>query len=150
MRKLIYTRKAELLDWAARVIGCPFEASSHAIGFETDGRLRAVSVFDHFSDGDCAVHVASDGSRHWLARHFLMATFAYPFLDRQQPRATSLIPASNKASLSFCQKIGFSVEGKMRQAAGTDDLIVLGMLRDECRWLRPEFLRRVKEIHGHG
>lgn len=168
MHTLIYTSTDDLLAWAGQAIGTTFDPSAKAIGLRWLGKLRAVSVFDHFSDGDCAIHVASNGSRRWLTRHFLVASFAYPFLERRQRRLTSLIPATNIASYRFCTNLGFRVEGCIREGASPPpkegegpippvvqagavpgDLIVLGMLKDECRWIRPEFLRRVKE-HTYG
>ena len=88
------------------------------------------------------MHIASDGSRNWLSRDFLAAMFAYPFVQLRLHRVTGLIAASNADSLRFARHIGFRDEGVMREGAPDGDMMVLGMLRRECRWIAKE--------HRHG
>lgn len=150
-RRLVYDRESEMLEWAAAVIGLPvqqaFSPSAHPIGLDesSTGSLRSVVVFDRFSSNDCCVHVASDGTRAWMTRGFILQVFAYPFLQREQHRLTALVPSRNKDSLEFCDAFGFVREGLMREAADDgDDIVLLGLLRRDCRFIRPEFLRRVR------
>jgi len=113
-----------------------FRADARFIGYERDGELVAVTGFDGFSLVDCYMHVASDGTGRWLTREFLAASFAYPFIQCNMRRVTALVPAKNAQALKFDQHLGFRREGYHPQAADDGgDLISLGMLRENCRYL---------------
>lgn len=131
------------LTWAAKRIGIrQFREDARAIGWQRGGAIIAVVAWDTFSPGTCCMHIASDGSGPWLTRPFLSAMFAYPFVQLRLRRVTGLIAASNRASLRFARHIGFHDEGLMREEAPDGDMVVLGMLRRECRWIAEE--------HRHG
>ena len=131
------SRRPKYREWAAKKIGIDnFRPDAVTITALKDGNIAAVTVFDTFSGNDCQVHVASDGSRTWLSRQYLHLAFAYPFLQLKLRRVTSLVSEKNAASLNFCQQSGFTQEGRLRKAAERgEDLILLGMLREECRWI---------------
>ena len=136
---LIYGHEPRLLPWACERIGIgQFARDAFTIGLERGGKLVAVVVFDRFTDCDCHMHVASDGSRHWLNKELLLAAFAYPFTQLGFRRVTSLIPASNSAALKFNQHLGFSKEGYHRHAMPDGDIIALGLLRADCKFIIQE------------
>lgn len=138
---LIFDRQEELLRWAAEVIGIErFRADARAIGLARDsGELRAVVVYDTLSKTDCHMHVASDGSGRWLSREFLVHAFSYPFIQLKLRRVTAMVPASNEAALKFDRHIGFVDEGFHPAALPGDDIRSLGMLREACRFIPPEY-----------
>lgn len=139
MRNIIYDDDSRLIGWAREVIGCQFRGDAKAIGLESDGRLVAVTVFDGFSECDCNMHVASDGSGHWLGKDFLTCSFAYPFVQLKLRRVTGLVPAKNVTALRFDLHLGFKHEGICRDALPDDDIIILGMLRAECRFIPKQY-----------
>lgn len=138
-RSVIYGQDEVLVPWAAKRIGVPFDATARAIGLVQDGELRAVVVYDRFSEVDCCMHIASDGTRRWMSREYLVKVFAYPFVQLGLRRVTGLVAAKNADAMRFDLNIGFKIEGRMRQAMPDDDLMVLGMLREECRFLYPPY-----------
>lgn len=145
---LIYGQEDRLLPWAAaRTGGGTFREDAYALGLERDGVLVAVVVYDGFSVADCNMHVASDGSRHWLNRTFLAAAFAHPFLQWGLRRVTGLVPAKNAAALAFDEHLGFAREGYHRHALPDDDLVTLGLLREDCRYLPTHSLTK-ETCHG--
>lgn len=127
-----------------------FEFASEALGEEftygrdcrclanvhDDGRIAGVVIYTHMSDFNCVVHVASDGTRRWVTPEMLFWTFAIPFEQWGKLRVTGLVAESNKAALRFDLGLGFVIEGRIRRAFGDEDGILLGMLRDECRFLK--------------
>ncbi len=131
--------QADLVRWAAENMGYPdfrFRPDAKAIGHVRAGALAAVVVFDNFSDGDCMISVVSDGGRRWFSREFGRAVVAYPFVQLGQRRLTAMILESNAASRAFCAAFGFTQEGRLRKAGpGGEDMLLFGMLREECRWL---------------
>lgn len=136
----IYGDNDRLVGWAAEVIGFTPRNDVQAIGWQENGQLRAVTLWDGFSACDCNIHIASDGSGKWLRRPFLRASFWHPFVQFNLRRVTGLVPAKNAAALRFDLHLGFVREGLIRNALPDDDIIILGMLREDCRFL-PENLR---------
>jgi Acetyltransferases, including N-acetylases of ribosomal proteins len=141
MYRLVYDRTDELLRWAAERIGVErFKDDAKAIGQERNGEICAVVVYDCFSETDCNMHIASDGSRKWLTRDLLVAAFSFPFVQCGFRRVTGLVPASNEAALRFDEHIGFRREGYHPLAAPDGgDLISLGLLRKDCRYIPARF-----------
>lgn len=139
MPKVIYGQEETLLPWAQERIGVTFRPDAKTIGVEFDGKIRAVTVFDSFGETDVNMHIASDGSKAWMTKAYLLASFAYPFTQMGMLRVTGLVPANNEAALSFDEKLGFRREGFHPKAGpGGTDLISLGMLREECRFVGRE------------
>lgn len=129
-----------LLAWAAERIGVPgFKPDAKAIGILRRGQLVAVVVYDAFSACDCNMHVASDGSRHWMTRTALIEAFCYPFVQLKLRRVTALIPTKKTDAIRFNEHLGFKLEGLCPEAMPDDDLQVRGMLRRECRFIPQEY-----------
>lgn len=132
----------EDIAWAADRIGIrSFRKDAKGIAIERASRLSAVVVYDCFSACDCSMHIASDGSRRWLTREFLAEAFAYPFLQLGLRRVTAKVASKNLDALEFDRRLGFLDEGLCREAMPDDDIVILGMLRRDCRLIPPE--RRV-------
>lgn len=140
MMAMRYHDSASMIEWAKARIGVSsFRSDARAIGIEGDKGLRAVVVYDGFSDTDCNMHIASDGSRTFLTREALVCWFSYPFIQLKLRRVTGLVPAKNETALKFDVGIGFEYEGLCRHALKDDDLIILGMIREKCRWIPEEY-----------
>jgi RimJ/RimL family protein N-acetyltransferase len=136
MAQMIYGQEDKLLPWAQERIGVTFRNDAKTIGLERDGVLVAVVVFDNFSDVDVGMHIASDGTRAWMSKTLLLSAFSYPFVQLGLLRVTGLVPANNADALAFDENLGFVREGYHPKAgpAGTD-LVSLGMLRENCRFV---------------
>ena len=132
---LVYDRQEELLNWAALRLGLGFHSDACGIGWEDDEGIRAVVVYDRHSSVDCCMHIASDGSRRWMTKQFLYAAFAHPFIQWGYRRITGLVAEENTAALKFDSHIGFKHEGVIRNGTPNGNLIVLGLLREECRFI---------------
>lgn len=113
----------------------PFENYS-ALGLVTDGELVAGVVYNHFTGVNIMAHIAGKPGRKWLTREFLFAMFDYPFNDLGVRRITGLVPKKNKDARRFDEHLGFEYEGNMRNALADDDMIIYGMLREKCKWLK--------------
>jgi len=101
-------------------------------------RIRGVVIYDNFTEFNCFIHVASDGGRRFISKEFLAWTFRIPFLQWKKRRITALARADNHRVLEFDRALGFVQEGVIRCAFGDQDGIVLGMLKEECRYLTIE------------
>lgn len=105
-----------------------------AIGLEEDGDLIAVVVYNLFSGADISMHVAAVGGRRWMTREYLKAVFRYPFVQLGVRRVSGFVPSRNADAIRFNEHLGFQREGVMRHALPDDDVIVFGMLKEECRF----------------
>lgn len=132
---LIYGQEDRLLPWAQERIGVAFRRDAYTLGLEKNGELVAVVVYDGFSEFDCNMHIASDGTAAWMNKSLLVSAFAYPFIQLKLNRVTGLVPSKNEAALKFDEHLGFEREGLHRKACGDDDLISLGMLKENCRFI---------------
>lgn len=99
------------------------------------GGLIAGVIYENYTGIDIRMHVAAEG-RRWLTKHFLGECFRYPFVQLGCSRVTGLVPSRNEAAAQFDKHLGFVYEGRLRRMLPDgDDLLVFGMLKDECRWL---------------
>lgn len=137
MNTLIYGQDDRLIQWAFERMAFTARSDAKAIGWgnETTGSLNAVVIWDGFSECDCNIHVCSDETGHWLRRPLLLATFSHPFLQWGCRRVTTLTHENNAAALRFNRHLGFKQEGVCRNAAPDGDIIIMGMLREECRYI---------------
>lgn len=141
MRQFV-EHSAELVAWAAERIHFIPRPDVKSIGLVTDGKIRAVTLYDNFSECDCNIHIASDGSGHWLSRQYLNISFYVPFVQWNLRRVTGLVPAKNEKALRFDLHLGFEREGYLRQALPDDDLIILGMLRERYIEIQKKYRRQ--------
>lgn len=145
MKEVVYGDVAQMVAWAeARIPACKFRDDAKAIGVRSEAGLIGVAVFDSFTTTGCWISIASDGSGRWLTREFIIRVFAYPFIQIGYPRLNAFVSVDNPSSMSVCEGFGFHREGVMRQAgANGEDLVMLGMLRSECRWLPGSFSGKI-------
>lgn len=135
MAQLIYGQEDRLLPWAQERTGVVFRRDAYTLGLEKDGEIVAVVVYDSFGEVDCNMHIASDGTAAWMNRSLLVSAFAYPFIQLKLNRVTGLVPSKNTMALKFDEHLGFVREGFHPNACKNDDLISLGMLKEDCRFI---------------
>lgn len=130
---------AEYFEFASSVIGEQYAygpSTKCLTNLSDHGEILAVVIYDRTNGIDCMMHIASDGSRRWLSRHFLCCAFYVPFIQWQQKRITALVRADNEAALRFDRHLGFVQEGLVRSAFDDCDGVLFGMLKQECRFLK--------------
>jgi RimJ/RimL family protein N-acetyltransferase len=71
-----------------------------------------------------------------ITKRFLFSIFWCPFEQFGVNHISCAIEESNRRSLKLCMHLGFRLEGKLREAAvDGKDVLMMGMLKRECRWL---------------
>jgi hypothetical protein len=107
------------------------------MGVMKDNKLALGVVFHEYQPtfkDICASITITDKSV--LSRAVLKKLFEYPFKQLKLDRITCHIDEFNNPSRSLCTRLGFVFEGRLRQGSiNENDLMIFGMLRDECRWL---------------
>lgn len=135
MKQLICQPKEMIANFVSEEFGAQNWEDYSAIGMMKDDKLIAGVIYNHFSLPNICMHVASEG-RHWLNREFLFAVFDYPFNQLGCGRITALVPRKNIIARKFDKHIGFKYEGRLRRSLPDgDDMMIYGMLKEECKWL---------------
>ena len=113
-----------------------------ALGLLRHGALVAGVIYNHFGGAGVCAHIGAIPGGRWMTRGFLHAMFDYPFGQLGKRRITALVSRKNRRARRFAENLGFKYEGTVRHALQTDDLILYGMLREECRFLPRDEMRR--------
>lgn len=140
MKRIVWNEPERVSRFVAdRVDAAPFKDFA-AIGLESDGELIAGVVFDGKFGKSIMMHVASNGSRHWMTPAYMAACFGYAFNQEQVNLIVGLVRADNVDAQRFDEHLGFKRNGLLPQACtdGTD-LIVYGMQKDQCRYIRGKY-----------
>ena len=137
MSKQIVYNRPEVVEFVSEKIygGDRFPDDSPSIGVIEDGEVVGGVVYSMYTGNGIMMNVASS-KRSWLTRTFLRAAFAYPFKQLGCTRVSGLVRVDNADAQRFDEHLGFVREGLIRKGDddGTD-LILYGMLKEECRWL---------------
>ena len=141
--RIVLGRDPEVADWVARRI--PHVGSGEAFGpcraigvQAQDGRPLGGVVFSNWQPACRSIEAsfAADTPR-WLTRRIIAAILAYPFVQLDCQRITTLTPRRARAARRFIDAFGFKREGLVRKGFGYDDAVVSGLLKREWeggRW----------------
>lgn len=123
-------------DWASLRISHfdPSQQPYTAIGLKRAGEIIAATIYNYYSGSNVAMSFAAIPGRRWLTRAYLHAIFRYPFVQLGVRRVTGFVAAKNSDSLRFAHHLGAKLEGVMKHALPDDDLVILGILREDCRY----------------
>lgn len=124
-----------VVEWAREKFGCADFGPAVALGWFTD-RLVAAVLFNGYTKTNICMHVVSDGSKKWMTKTFLRASFDYPFNKAKVERITGVVEAANETAIKFNVHLGFTHEATLKDACESGDLILMRMYRHECRFLR--------------
>lgn len=97
--------------------------------------IAGIIMNDHRPNVDVWLTIYSIDKR-WCTKAVIKYVFGIVFKLMNCRRCNVFISKDNHASLSLCERLGFKIEGLLRQYRenGTD-CYVLGMLKEECKWL---------------
>lgn len=146
MHEIIGNQRQRGLEWAVPRLnaGPGHWDDASCLILERGGSITAVAVYNRwYPKNSVEISIAAIGGR-WLTRPFLSAVFRAPFVEWEMRRVGSSIASDNHKSIRFCEHLGFQREGCIRQGAPNgQDLLLYGLLKNECRFLRKEFEQAV-------
>jgi RimJ/RimL family protein N-acetyltransferase len=146
MKRIVWDEPERVMRFVADRVGESELFGYSAIGLERDGELVAGVLYEQHNGPNVMMHVASDGSRHWMTPAYMAACFRYPFLQLGVNRVSGLVRADNKDAQRFDEALGFKAEGVLREAASDGaDLILYGMLKRECRYLDGKYFDALRK-----
>lgn len=116
----------------------------YSLGWESDGRIVVAVVLCNFDGSGADLHLACAVNYSYAPRPLLFAVFDYAFRTAKLRRITARISRSNARMLRLADHLGFCREGLYRQGSPDgEDQVLLGMLKEECRWVSDDFCGRL-------
>lgn len=110
-------------------------AADTCIARVRDGELLGGVTYTGYTGASIGMHVAGFAD-DWINRDLLWVCFHYPFAQLNVSKVIGQVPAHNTKALDFDLKLGFKVEARVPDVFPEGDLLVLGMYREDCRWLK--------------
>jgi RimJ/RimL family protein N-acetyltransferase len=128
-------RQDDIINFVHSFTGGTRDEGAAAIGLEENGKIIAGVVYDGYNGAQVCAHIAGIGKR-WLTRQFLWAIFDYPFNKLKVKRITGLVCSSNLDAQRFDEHLGFKYETRIKDGSPNGDILIYGMYRQDCRFLR--------------
>jgi RimJ/RimL family protein N-acetyltransferase len=101
---------------------------------DTSGNVTAVVVYCGFTACSCEVSVVAF-SRHAYSRKVLRDLFSYPFLQLGLRRLHAYTRADSTTAAEQLSRLGFRVEGLLRNWYPDCHGVLHGLLKEECKWI---------------
>jgi RimJ/RimL family protein N-acetyltransferase len=96
----------------------------------------AVAVgYNSFIGRTCCMHTVIQRPE-LVTKGMVRETFEYPFVICDCLAVLALVDSVNDAALNFDRKLGFKDIATIPNGGTEGDLIILQMLREDCRWIR--------------
>lgn len=128
----------EVARWVCAGLGDKIEdyGANLTIGVYLGTMLIAgIIMNDHRKNVDVWLTIYSINKR-WCTKAVIKYVFGIVFNLMNCRRCNIFISKDNHESLSMCERLGFKKEGLLRQYRENGaDCYVLGMLKQECKWL---------------
>jgi len=115
-------------------IGFHLSDSAKFIGEAIDGKLVSLAAFDNYNGTNIDIHIWADR----ITRKRLRALGDYAFGLCGCRRMTSLNDSNNFQMKEYLERLGFEYEGTIRHALPDSDLIVYGLIKEDCKWVSPK------------
>jgi RimJ/RimL family protein N-acetyltransferase len=131
---IIYDQHPEFVEWICRELDCEIKDCT-TITQAVDGQIEAVTIFWNQRYDDVELAIAARSPK-WGSRKYIKAVFEYVFYQLGLARATALVDEDNQRSIKMLERLGFIREGVIRKANKGKDVIIYGMLKEECRWIK--------------
>lgn len=120
-----------------RHIGSDFAPQvMQVISRSKDGVLQGGVVYENYTGpgGSCLVHIAGFNKR-WIDRDMLYIMFDYPFKQLDCKQAFCQVAGKKQNVLEFNKTFGWEVLHVLEAVFPDDDMILMRMKRDQCRYL---------------
>lgn len=132
-----WTQNPVALQYAESLLGVRFDprAATWLTSCDQSGRILGVVVFSRFTNGNCEITVAARDPR-FISKKFGLAVAFYAFGQLECRRVTAIIAVGNEKSLNLAEQLGFRIEGRLREWYSSGDAFILGLLKDDCKWLK--------------
>jgi len=122
------------LEYVSELTGTKSFSNCKTIAFWGDG-LLAVVIYNALEEKNCGISIATSSPK-WCTKLVLKAIFGFPFIQLKLARVTATIRESNAKSRSLVERLGFILEGELKQYyENGESAMIYGLTKDDCRWL---------------
>lgn len=131
--RLVFNHDDEIAAWMGRKLGVQIAPPYTVIGAQDrDGVLRAGFLFNDWNGSNIELTVVSERA---LSKGIFRALAHYVWDQLGAQRCTIRTREGNTLVLQMAERIGWAWEGVQRRYyPDGESAVILGMLRDECRW----------------
>lgn len=136
---VLFYAEDRVIPWVSeRIPGFRHDPEDKALGIVDDGgNLICGAVYTGFNGVHCSASIAAEPGAPWATKASMFKLFYYPFVTLGCVAMSVQVASSNVASLNLVTKMGFEGEAMIRYAAHDGStLVVLKMLRENCKWIR--------------
>jgi len=137
-QRYIVEPKDAILGWAGAYFGTAFLEPCSALGIlDRHGKIVGAAVYNCQEARNIELTVVA---KHVLTPNVVRAIYRIAFdPDQYNARRISLTVRAKRADL-VCklQRWGYVIEGMKRDYYDDDHAIIMGMLREECRFWKPQ------------
>lgn len=109
-----------------------------------DGKLMGGVIFGDYTGRSIRMHMA--GQPGWASLELIWLVFDYPFNQLNVEMVLGTVPSTDEKVLEYDHRLGFREIARIPGAVLGGDMVILSMLRDECRWLK--FRERFMRVNG--
>lgn len=128
---------ASHLQWAGERVGVShYPPDAQTLVVEGSDGIRAVAIYNDFTDVDCEMHIVSNGNRNFATRGMIFGFFALPFLNCGLARVTTTVAQKNIDVQKLALDLGFRFEGVKINGYADDNMVIMGMRREDCIWIQ--------------
>jgi hypothetical protein len=125
------------LHWSEDFRGALYVPEEYRFERSSMDHVAIAVGYNNFIGKTCCIHTVIQRP-DLLTRKIIREAFEYPFIVCGLEALLGLVDSTNDDALRFDTKLGFKEVYRV-PGGGTDgDLIVMQMLRGECRWLRKD------------
>lgn len=122
------------LGYIADKTGAVLTPAARGVMAVRKGEIVGMVAFDGWTDNSVVVHMAAEFPAVW--RRLLPAACRYAFIQSGRGVVLGSVRASNVAALKLDMHFGFREIARVRDGyAVGDDMVLIEMRREECRWL---------------
>lgn len=127
-----------VLNWVAHGLNDDVRdyIPSLALGiWQDDMLIGGILINDITPQRNCWLTIYTESPR-WATRNILKYVFTVVYVTIGAKRCSVFVSKSNNKSHDFCQRLGFKDEGLLREyRENGEDCYVMGMLKQECKWI---------------
>lgn len=138
---MIFGHDAAIAAWVGQHVSPPISdfGPSISIGVAEGDELLAGAVYNNWRHPNIEITFAMESPK-WASRSNIACILRYPFVQLGCLRITAFTAAHNDRARAFLTNplIGFKQEGYHPNGFSHDDAVSYGLLREDCRWVKPE------------
>lgn len=107
-----------------------------ALNISLNGKTIAGVLLNDVRHGRDVWMTIYSSDKRWATKSVIKYVFGIVFHLMECKRASVFVSVGNTKSFDMCQRLGFKKEGCLRQYRDNgEDCYVMGMLKQECKWL---------------